>query len=184
MDAVELLLTRSSMPRLIAPGPDDEALKLMQRAALRVPDHMDLTPYQFIILQGDDLVEFGQVFEKAAVEERLPDNVANRAAQLPVRAPTVMVVATRYTDHEKVPRWEQLCSAATAAFAVEQMAFALGYGAIWRTGPFAEMLQVKKALNIEAENDVLGFLYLGTPAVPTPIKPEKDREIFRRYKKA
>ncbi|MGH1381680.1 MAG: nitroreductase, partial [Shewanella xiamenensis] len=38
MDAIELLLTRQSTPRLTAPAPNEHELKIILDAAIRVPD--------------------------------------------------------------------------------------------------------------------------------------------------
>ena len=54
MDAKELLLTRQSSPRLIAPAPNDEQLDFMLNAGARAPDHGALTPWEFIIGVDED----------------------------------------------------------------------------------------------------------------------------------
>ena len=51
MQALELLTTRSSMPRLQAPAPNSEQLNVMFRAAARAPDHVQLMPYRFIVFE-------------------------------------------------------------------------------------------------------------------------------------
>ena len=82
---------------------------------------------------------------------------------------------------QKVPRQEQYASAACAMMAMQQMAFALGLGAVWRTGVYAESDHMKEALGIALTDDIVGFLYVGTPAVPTPIKTEKGKNGFSSY---
>ncbi|RUO44061.1 nitroreductase [Aliidiomarina taiwanensis] len=180
MHARHLLLNRSSMPRLVEPAPTPADLELFEAAALRVPDHMSLTPYQVIVFRGEHLVELGDLFRATAEHEELGENAIERAASLPLRAPMILMVSTRYQEHKSVPRDEQLASAACAAHAIVQMAFTQGYGAVWRTGPYAESQFLKEQLGI-AEEDILGFIYVGTPAVPTPIKPAKDKKIFFDY---
>lgn len=181
MDALELLTQRSSMPRLISPGPDAEALTLIQKAALRVPDHMNLIPYRCQLFSGDDRAELGRAFAAAAATEKVfTERDKDRAAQLPLRAPLIIAVSTCYQEHQMVPFIEQAASAACATFAMQQACFALGYGAIWRSGHYAQSALVKKALGVASDDDIIGFLYIGTPAVPTPIKPEKTKSIFSR----
>lgn len=174
MNALELLTTRSSMPRLVEPGPSAEQFKVMLRAAARAPDHMALMPYEFIVMAGDERLKLGQIFQQAAQRKGLADGACAQANQLPLRAPLVIVVAMKYQQHDKVPRDEQFASAACSALLMEQAAFAQGLGAIWRTGWFAEDEGVKADLGLATEDAIVGFLYVGTPAVPTPIKPEKD----------
>lgn len=180
MDAIELLTRRSSMPRLIEPAPDPESMQLIQRAALRVPDHMALMPVRCDTVAGDQLVELGKLFEQAAGRDAgFTEQDKKRAAQLPLRAPLLIVVSTLYQEHAKVPRQEQFATAACSAMAIQQACFALDYGAIWRSGPYTQSPTVKTGLNIDAHNDIVGFLYIGTPAVPTPIKPERESSIFQ-----
>ena len=183
MDAIDLLTQRSSMPRLIGPAPDGAAMSLIQRAALRVPDHMNLMPVRCDLVSGEDLVRLGQLFEKAAHQEDSFDQRDHlRAAQLPLRAPLIIVVSTEYESHPSVPAIEQYATAACATMAMQQACFALDYGAIWRSGAYAQSPTVKAGLGIQPENEIVGFLYVGTPAVPTPIKPERSKAIFRTVK--
>ncbi|RUO36540.1 nitroreductase family protein [Aliidiomarina sanyensis] len=179
MDAVTLLLQRSSMPRLDAPGPSPAVLEQLQAAALRVPDHMNLTPYQCLVFQGEGLAELSEYFSAVAQLEGLGEAECSRAPKLPLRAPCVIVMQTCYVDEPKVPRQEQYASAACAMMAMQQMAYALGLGAIWRTGIYAESEHMKQALGMRIEDDIVGFLYVGTPSVPTPIKPAKEKSIFQ-----
>jgi len=174
MDALELLTTRSSMPRLIEPGPTNEQFDLMLKAAARAPDHMALMPYHFIVFNEDKRRQLGQIFQRAAIEQGQPEAQCVQASQLPLRAPTVIAVAMKYQPHDKVPRDEQLASAACSTLLLQQAAFSQGLGAIWRTGWYAESPLVKKELGLNEDDVIVGFLYVGTPAVPTPIKPNKE----------
>lgn len=174
MNAIELLTTRSSMPRLIEPGPSAEAFNTLLKAAGRAPDHMALMPYELIVFRDDARQRLGKIFSLAAQYKGLDDAQITQASQLPLRAPLIIVVAMKYQLHDKVPRDEQFASAACAALLMQQAAFAQGLGAIWRTGWFAEDETVKAELALRPEDAIVGFLYVGTPAVPTPIKPDKD----------
>lgn len=173
MQALELLTTRSSMPRLIEPGPSPAQFEVMQKAAARAPDHMALMPYRFVVYQGEQRQRLGALFQAAAEAKGLSAEQCVQASQMPLRAPMVIVCLLDYQPHEKVPRDEQFASAACATLLLQQAAFAQGLGAIWRTGWFAEDASVQAALEAKSDDTIVGFLYVGTPTVPTPIKPEK-----------
>ena len=180
MDALELLLNRSSMPRVVAPGPDQQQLELLEAAALRVPDHMNLTPYECTVYQGEQLQRLSEIFTAVAGLEGLSDAEQSRAAQLPLRAPCLLIVSTRYVEEPKVPRQEQYASAACAMMAMQTNGVCLRTGgSLGRTGVYAESDHMKEALGIALTDDIVGFLYVGTPAVPTPIKPKKEKRIFK-----
>lgn len=174
MQALELLFTRSSMPRLIEPGPSKEQLDNLLKAAARAPDHVALMPYRFDIFAGEARQQLGDIFRQAAERRGKSAQDQLQASQLPLRAPVVITVSMIYQAHEKVPRDEQFASAACAALLLQQAACAQNLGAIWRTGWFAEDVEVKTKLGCNEADAIVGFLYVGTPAVPTPIKPMKD----------
>ena len=173
MDALELLTTRSSMPRLVAPGPSAAQFAVMQQAAGRAPDHMELMPYRFVVFTDAGLTRLADIFV-AAAQARGDDALQlERVGQLPLRAPMVIACLMDYQAHDKVPSDEQFASAACATLMMQQAAFAQGLGAIWRTGWLAEDASVLAALGGKPTDKIVGFLYVGTPAVSTPIKPAK-----------
>jgi nitroreductase len=76
---------------------------------------------------------------------------------------------------EKIPRIEQLLSAGAAAENILLAAQALGYGAVWKTGGPAYDPDVKRALGLTPEDDIVAFLYMGAPASDAPAKPPAPR---------
>ncbi len=169
MNAIDLLLQRQSQPRLQSPAPTGEALEIIKQAAMRAPDHACLAPWQFIIFEGENLPKLGQIFEQSAIHNEADDTARARALQLPLRAPMVIVAATRYQENPKVPWIEQVESAACAVHAMQMAAFAQGFGAIWRTGSYAQCDVVKGALGIDLKDELVGFLYIGS----TPLAPRE-----------
>lgn len=181
MQAIELLTQRSSMPRLQAPAPSAAHCQLMFRAAARAPDHGLLMPYRFVVFEQSQLAELGQLFGQAAVQQQLSAVEIERAQQLPLRAPMVIVAIACYQVHDKVPQWEQLASAACATSMLQQAAFAQGFGAIWRTGWLTESELLRQQLEVASNEAIIGFMYVGTPAVEVPTKPDKDWSGKVRY---
>ena len=53
MDTLELLTTRRSNKSLRAPAPDELQLDSILQAASQVPDHGNLTPWRFIVIQSE-----------------------------------------------------------------------------------------------------------------------------------
>lgn len=162
MNAIELLLTRQSDPKLSEPAPNKDQLEIIQQAALRVPDHGCLAPWQFIIVQDEARKKLGEIYHQSAVAEQQEEKVINRAKELPLRAPMIIIAVAKYQEHPKVPRIEQVQSAGCSVLAMQQAAFAQGLAGIWRTGYFAQSPAVKKALNLNVQDEIVGYLYLGT----------------------
>jgi nitroreductase len=165
MNAIELLLTRQSDAKLSLPGPTAEQLSIIQQAALRVPDHGGIAPWQFILVEGEARARLGDIYYQSAIAEKQDCKVINRAKELPLRAPLIIIAIAKYEVHPKVPRIEQVQSAACSVLAMQQAAFAQGLGGIWRTGFFAQSATVKNALKLSEQDEIVGYLYIGTPSV-------------------
>jgi len=178
MQAHELLLNRQSDSHLSFPGPNAEQLSLIQHAALRVPDHANLAPWQFIVLEDERRAELGAIFADAAVQEAMGERAIERAASLVDRAPMIIVCIMKYKPHDKVPRVEQIASASCATFAMQQAAYAQGLAGIWRTGSYAQSDYVKSRLGLQRDDEIIGFLYLGTATVDCPKKRRHLVEDF------
>ncbi|GAA0852567.1 NAD(P)H nitroreductase [Aliiglaciecola litoralis] len=179
MQALDLLLNRRSQPRLTGPAPQGEELENIMQAALRAPDHACLTPWKFIVCQGRGLVKLGEIFEEAAVNADMDEKQIERAPQLPLRAPMVIVAIANYKEHPKVPWVEQVASASCAVQAMQMAALAQGYGGVWRTGSYSQNEDVKCAFYLQEKDEIVGFLYLGTPTVePMPAPTRNSSDYF------
>jgi nitroreductase len=85
-----------------------------------------------------------------------------KAGQKVMRAPTIVVVAARTTAPSKVPAIERIVAVGAAVQNMFLAAHALGLGAMWKTGDAAYDDKVKTALGLEASDQIVAFLYLGT----------------------
>ena len=66
--------------------------------------------------------------------------------------------------------------------AMQQAAFALGFGGIWRTGAYTQYEFVKQAFELGEDDEIVGFLYLGTCAQEVAAKaPLAVEEFFSDY---
>jgi len=106
------------------------------------------------------------------------DQVAQgRGLNAPLRAPLVIAVLVSFTEHPKVPAWEQTVSAGCAAYGLTLAAEALNYGAIWRTGAYAEDKELLRAMGGKENEEFVGFVYVGRPdcqAKPVPVLDSQD----------
>ncbi|MEP6656297.1 MAG: nitroreductase family protein [Betaproteobacteria bacterium] len=176
MDALEALTTRTSPLGLTEPAPDEAALASILRAAARAPDHGKMRPWYFIIVAGPARAAFGKVLA-AALHRREPDALEatlDKERDKPLRAPLIIVVAARLREHRNVPAIEQIIAAGAAAQNILVAAHALGYGGFWRTGAAAYDDTVKTALGLDAQDAIVGFLYLGTPSAAAAAVPPPD----------
>lgn len=179
-DLLHLLQQRNSSPRLEAPGPDDAELRELVAAAIRAPDHAWLRPWRFISVAGERRDELGKVLDNALLARNPEADYAARekARCAPLRAPLVLVVVARITEHPKVPAVEQRLSAGCAAQSILLGAEALGYAGVWRTGDPAYDPAVMAALGLAENEEIVGFLYLGTRSGKSKPLPDLAPEDF------
>lgn len=173
MDAITALTTRKSTSLLVKPAPSDAEIDIMLSAAMRAPDHGKLRPWRFIVVKGKGLDRLGLAFADAALErdaDITPDEL-DKAKQRPHRAPLVIAVMAKIVRNEKIPEIEQILSAGAAAQNILLAAHALGYAGIWRSGVPCFDPNVRAALGGSGEDQIVGFLYLGTARTTVPLKP-------------
>ena len=118
-EALDLLKTRRSVKpiELSGPGPAAAELDTLLTVASRVPDHGKLTPWRFIVFDGDARLKAGEAIEtvfKANNPQATADQIAFERNRL-ARAPLVVAVVSRAGPHVKIPEWEQLLSSGAAA---------------------------------------------------------------------
>lgn len=180
MNALELVLNRVSCSKLKKPAPTAEQRSVMYQAALRAADHANLQPWRFLEIEHSGLDHLGDLLLSAArlSDPELTEVQAERLKKKPFRAPLIIAAIARTIAHPKVPEWEQLISAGCAVQNMINAAFALGVGAYWRTGSLVEDPVVMEGLGLQAGEKLIGFIYLGTPAIPLKPVPKSDYHDF------
>jgi nitroreductase len=180
MDALTLLLERRSCGALQAPAPQGEALDAILRAALRVPDYKSLRPYEFLVATGEGLDRLGVLLEAAAkASGRAPAEI-EKARKMPSRAPMVIVTVAKARPSESVSLLEQRLSAGCAVMAMQMAAVAQGFAGMWRTGWPMYDRGLAEALGLAADDQIVGFLYLGTAAAePKPAAAVEPAAYLR-----
>ncbi len=83
--------------------------------------------------------------------------------------------------HPKIAREEQAHAVAAALSAAQLAAEALGIGSMWRTGGYATDPSVIESLGGAVDDQVIGFLYLGTREGPQKLRPVEPLDTFVSY---
>jgi nitroreductase len=163
-DILAFLQQRCSAPKLVAPAPDAQQLSEMFKVAFRAPDHAWLRPWRFLVIRGERREALGELFEQCLLQRNPGADEAARAKarNAPLRAPLLVIPIVCLTEHPKVPHVEQRLSAGCATQGLLLAAEALGFAGIWRTGDPAFDPNVMAGLGMSANEEIIGFLYLGT----------------------
>jgi nitroreductase len=185
-DALELLKTRRSVKpmELTGPPPSSAELDTLLTIASRVPDHGKLTPWRFIVFEGEARVKAGEaIAEIFRVDhpQASPEQIEFERKRL-ARAPLVIAVVSRAGPHVKIPEWEQLLSSGAAAMSLVFAAHAMGYAAAWITEWYAYDRRVLDALGLAANEKITGFVHVGRPAKPPEERPRPPlSQIVTRF---
>ncbi len=164
-EVIKAIQNRTSIPRLKGPAPDRVQLQTLFECAVRAPDHGRMRPWRFVVMEGEALQRLGQAFEAAGVAGDPAADEAKRARwrEMPLRAPMIIAAIARIQPNPKVPDWEQVAAVATAVQNIQLAARELGFGTMWRTGEMTVAPAVKEHLGMAAADQVVAFLYIGTP---------------------
>ncbi len=181
MQAIDLLTQRQSNPQLQLPAPSPEHLALILQAGMRVPDHGGLQPWHFTVVQAKGLHKLSKIFVEAVTLNGADETKLNKTRKMAFRAPMIIVISTKCVEHGKVPKQEQVVAAGCAAHAMQMAAFALGYGGMWRTGDLSYNPYVKSALNVAEQDEIIGFLYIGSNGNAASTKSPKSFEAHVSY---
>ena len=174
-EAGQFLQRRLSVPsRLLGePGPDPAQLQALVELAVRVPDHGRLTPWRFVRVAGAARQALGERLVAIALtrdphaDAASLDKDRNRFSH----APVVLAVVASIVRGHKVPEQEQLLSAGLAAYNLLLGAQALGFGAQWLTGWAAYDAAVGALFGLAANESIVAFVHIGTPAGPPGERP-------------
>jgi nitroreductase len=162
------------------PGPTAAQLGQILDIAVRVPDHGKLTPWRFILFEGDARAKIGEAFARRYRELHSDHDQAAVDFQrgLFLRAPVVLAVVSTAKPHAKIPEWEQQMSAAAVAYNIELAAAALGLHSQWQTDWVAYDAEAKKAMGLVERERVTGFIYMGTSTAPLEDRPRPAPETL------
>lgn len=179
-EMLQLLQQRVSVTSLMAPAPNANILESVFKVAIRAADHGKLQPWRFLIIEGSELSRLGDIFVEAAkrANPNVSPSVLERFKSMPLRAPMIIVAIARCQDHPKVPKQEQIVSCGAAVQNMLNAFFLLGYGSVWRSGEMAYDSYVLQRLGITENEEILGFIYVGTPAKEPAPAPATDPQQF------
>lgn len=162
---IEYIGSRVSCPKLVEPAPGPDVINELFEACLRVPDHLQLRPWRFLLIEGEKRKQLGLLFAEA---ERLkkPDCTEEELVSVSakaLRAPMIIVGICNYQSNPKVPELEQQISTACVLHNLGLALRSLGFASIWRTGSYAFDTHIKKGLGLKNQESIIGYLYIGTP---------------------
>jgi len=171
---LEAIAGRQSLIKFRPERPSEEEIRTVLQAAVRAPNHHRNEPWRFVVIAGDARTQLGDAFAECA-RGHIPESAAAQTDAIMAaerakafRSPVVIVVVCIRHEHPKAMWIEDLEATAAATQNLLIAAHAMGLGAAWRTGTPAYDPQVKLKIGLHAEDDIVGFVYVGYPIAERP----------------
>ncbi len=147
---------------------DDEIIQQMLENANWAPNHKHTEPWRFIVFTDKGLDQLGkfqadiykQVSEK---NDNFDKATQEKLRNKPLTASHVIAIGMKRDEKQSIPEVEEVSAVAAAVQNMQLTASAYGVGCYWGTGGITYMEEAKKALALEKEDKLLGFLYVGMP---------------------
>ncbi len=183
-ELMNYLLNRRSVmaANMQEPGPSKEELRDIITAAARVPDHGKLSPFYFLVFEGEQRTVIGKKLRELYPNENpkaTATHLENEEARF-LRAPVVVAVVSRIRN-AKIPIWEQFLCAGAACMNLVLAANATGYVAQWLSEWYAFDPDFKAYLGLDERDNIAGFIYLGSASEEPSERPRPDIDALVSY---
>jgi nitroreductase len=168
---------------MVGPGPTSEQLEQMIAIAARTPDHGKLSPWRFVIVEGDQRAAFADLLHRALAENDPEAGAAHhqKADEFAHGGEALVVLLSAPIEGHKIPLWEQQLSAGAAAMNLLHAGHAMGFVGSWLTGWAAYDETVHRAFCVGNER-MAGFFFFGSPGLPLVERPRPDlATVTRRW---
>ena len=180
---LETIRSRRSIGKVGPERPSRETIERLIEAATWAPNHHLTEPWRFFVLSGEARSALGQVMARAlngkptTPQER---EAFDRTAAKPLRAPVVIAVAVEIGTG--AVETEEIAAGAAAVQNLLLAAHAHGLAAMWRTGAAVFHPEVKAHFGLAPSDHLLGFVYLGYPAGPAPVRERRPATAVTEWR--
>ncbi len=174
MQLQEAIRERRSIGKVKPDTLDRKQIEAILEAAVWAPNHHHTEPWQFYVMTGDGRKALAEAFADIAAESAeglsQEETAALRIKQeaKAYRAPVVIAVAARPSGQPHIPEIEELAAVHAAVQNMLLTAHDLGLGAIWRTGAAAYHPRMRQAFDLQEQEQIVGFVYIGYPLQEAP----------------
>ncbi|MGO2510990.1 nitroreductase family protein [Marinomonas polaris] len=163
MDAIDALMTRRSYSRgsLLQPAPNRAELAQILQTAMTVPDHGNLKPWRFVVIQGQGMKDLEGLLRSIYDGEVENEEYFQRFIEEIINTPMMICVYSAINQDTSVSVLDQQLAGAAACEHILLAAHAMGFGGIWHSQETDDAL--RQMLQMGEEDQVLGVISLGTP---------------------
>jgi nitroreductase len=180
--------TRQSIGRVKQDPVPRELVKKILQSAVHAPNHKLTEPWRFHVFIGKGRGEFARARAELArlqaraegEEEEFAAGRISRERKKAFRAPVVIAVISK-GGRDEVETLENYAACAAAVQNMQLTAHSLGLATIWRTGTFAYHPYMRDFFELEENDKIVAYLYLGYPDMserPRRREPPSSKTVW------
>ncbi|MDH7461472.1 nitroreductase [Chitinophagaceae bacterium 26-R-25] len=144
--------------------PDAQIVQLLELADW-APTHANTEPWRFMVYGGSDVQAFckqhAELYKQTTPAENFLQGTYDKFATMGDTASHVIIAAMKRAPTSKIPVMEEIAATACAVQNILLGAEALGIATFWSTGGMTLKEPFKPFLHLNAEDVVMGIIYLG-----------------------
>ena len=180
--------TRQSIGRVRQDPVPRELVEKILQSAVHAPNHKLTEPWRFHVFIGKGRGEFARARAELArlqaraegEEEEFAAGRISRERKKAFRAPVVIAVISK-GGRDEVETLENYAACAAAVQNMQLTAHSLGLATIWRTGTFAYHPYTRNFFELEENDKIAAYLYLGYPDMserPRRREPASSKTVW------
>lgn len=144
--------------------PDDIVIQCLE-AAHWAPNHGRTEPWRFFVYTNNGLKDFcvdhANLYKQNTLPEAFQETKFLSLQAMHQYVSHAVLVVMKRTPNTKIPKLEEYAAVASATQNLLLAAQSFGIASIWSTGGMVLHQAMKDYLNLDAEDEVLGCIYLG-----------------------
>ncbi|MCS6796432.1 MAG: nitroreductase [Raineya sp.] len=168
---------RSTYPEQFEIGKkvDDAIIWQMLENANWAPTHKKTEPWRFVVFTGEGLKKLAEfqsnLYKEKNQGEAFSEKTYQMLATKPLKASHIIAIGMKRSD--QVPEIEEIEAVACAVQNMYLTAAAYNIGVYWGSGGITYYPEAKSFFGLGENDKLLGFLYVGHIAKPSPDSTRK-----------
>lgn len=190
LELEKVIRTRQSINRVTQDPVPDDLVEAILESAVHAPNHKITEPWRFHVFAGKGRGELARARAETArlqaqeegEDEEMASGRISRERKKAFRSPVVIAVVS-CAGRDPIESLENYAACSAAAQNMLLTAHSLGLGAIWRTGPVAYHDNMRAFFDLEEDDRIVAYLYLGYPDMgerPRRRDPASEKTVWHR----
>ena len=159
---------RSIFPKMYTGEPvPREVIEQMLKNANWAPTHKFTEPWRFKVYYDKAVSLFANLqadlYRQRATPDRFDEAKYKKFSEKPLLASCIIAIIMKRDPEARIPEMEEVAAVSCAVQNMYLTATAYGVGCYWSTGGPTFWEEAKPHFNMEPEDKLMGFLYIGMP---------------------